>query len=168
MFFLEVTDPTFSYVAPLLQALIGLAVAVIIAVTPFVTHALVVYLRRKTGIEVSRADEEKVALAAGGIVMRMEQETRKQLKLGNGAPEGAKVFEESVERMTKRLKELGLYDQYKDRIEDIIEEAVGGMNGPLTLGEKDEIRKSLPPPAPDEEKPKPAIRPLPKKIGEPK
>lgn len=166
MFFLEVTDPSFSYAAPIIVALVGFLAAVITAVTPFVAHALVVYLRRKTDIEVSKADEEKVALAAGGIVMRMEQETRKQLKLGNGAPEGAKVFEESVGMMTKRLKELGLYDQYKERIEDIIEEAVGGMNGPLTPGEKDEIRKSLPPPAPDEEKAKPAIQPLPKKIGE--
>jgi hypothetical protein len=170
MFFLDVTDPSFSYAAPLLQALVGLAVAVVTAATPILVHALVVYLRKKTQIEVSKAAEEKVAVAAGGLVLRLEQEARKQLKLGNGAPDGAKKMELAVKAMEQRLKELGLYDQFKDRMVDLIEEAVGGMNGPLLADEKEVIRNSLPPEIEiEDEKTKPAIKPLPKKkIGESK
>ena len=136
MMFLEVTNPTFAYFAPWIMALIALVVAVFVLMVPYLTHHLVKFIKAKTGITISQHTQTEFMDLVDNAVLQVEQLARQKLKLGEGAPEGAKKLEEAVEKVEKRLKNLGYYDEFKDLIVDQIEVAVAHMNGPITEEEK--------------------------------
>ena len=106
------------------------------------THALFSFIKAKTGIVISESQQKMFTEIVDSVVMQVEQLTRKELKLGNEAPDGAKKLEQAVEKVEERLKETGLYDQFKDRIVDEIEAGVARLNGPLKSEEKDELAKA--------------------------
>lgn len=145
MLFLEVTNPTFSWFSPFVVAFAGLAALIIAIAIPYLTATLVKYINTKHGYMVSTKDKDKFDSACETVVMVIEQNVRKALKLGEKAPEGAKRLEEGLGKLEALLKAEGIYDKFKDAMEDGLEKAVAKMNGPLTAAEKDEIRASLPP-----------------------
>jgi hypothetical protein len=145
MFFLDVTDPALAWGSPFIVLAVGIAALVLTVAVPILTGALVRYINKKHDYLVSSEDEAKFIKACHEVVMIVDQNVRKALKLGEEAPDGAKKLEEGLEKLEARLKEEGLYDKFKDRLEDGIEKAVGERNGLLTMKEKDEIRASLPP-----------------------
>lgn len=145
MFFLEVTNPTFSYIAPILLATICLLVAILLVVLPTLSHALWAFIKAKTGITLSEANRKRFVDIVDNIVLQVEQLARKALKLGEEAPDGAKKLEDATEKVEKRLKDSGLYDEFKEEISDQIEASVAMLNGgPLTAQEKDEIKAAVP------------------------
>jgi hypothetical protein len=165
MIFLDVTEPTLSYFAPIITAIIGLVAAVISAATPFIVHALVTWLKNKKQIEISEKQEADIARALRKAINITEQTSRKKLKLGEAAPDGAKKMEATIEKAQALLKESGISDIAVERLTDEIEAHLGEMQGPVTLKEKDDIRNSYPPPEPVEEPKKPE---KPKKLEKPK
>ena len=145
MIFLDIVDPTFSWVAPVIVLVAAVVSGVLAVAIPILTSALVKYINAKHGYLVSVEDKKKFDDACMSVVMVLEQNTRKSLKLGEGAPEGAKILEQGLQKLEGILKEEQIYEKFKDGMEDGLEKAVSRMNGPLTMAEKDEIRASLPP-----------------------
>ena len=145
MLFLEVTNPTFSYIAPVLMAILAMLVAILLVVLPTLSHALWSFIKAKTGITLSEANRKRFVDIVDNIVLQVEQLARKALKLGEEAPEGAKKLEDATDKVEKRLKDTGLYDEFKEEIADQIEASVAMLNGgPLTALEKNEIKAALP------------------------
>ena len=145
MFFLDVTDPTMAWGSPFIVMAVGVAAVVLTVAVPVLTAVLVRYINKKHDYQVSEADQSLFNNAVATIVTVVEQDARRALKLGDDAPEGAKKLEEAIEKGEEALKALGIYDKFKDVLQDAIEKKVGEMNGPLTAKEKDEIRATLPP-----------------------
>jgi endonuclease III len=141
MFFLEVTNPTFAYFAPMIIALIALFVAVFVLMLPYLTHNLVKFIKAKTGIVVSKYQQEEFESLVASVVLEVEQKARQALKLGKDAPDGAKKLEMAVERIEEALKDLGYGDQFKGRIESTVEAVVGNLNGMITEDEKKALTK---------------------------
>ena len=129
MFFLEVTNPTFAYFAPWLVALIALVVVVFSLMLPYMTHHLVLFIKAKTGIVVSKHQQEEFMDLVKSAVLQVEQKARAALKLGEDAPEGAKKLQEAVRIVEKALKGLGYGEQFEGLIEGAIEAEVARMNG---------------------------------------
>lgn len=145
MIFLEITDPTFSWAAPVI-VLVATVISGLLAVAiPVLTAVLARYIHTKHGYMVSAEDRAKFDEACMDVVRIVEQNARKALKLGDDAPSGAKKLEEGLTKLEAYLKEEGIYEKFKEVMEDGLENAVSVMNGPLTTAEKDEIRASLPP-----------------------
>lgn len=151
MFFLDIVDPTFSYFAPILLAIICLLAAILILVLPALSLELWKFIKAKTGITLSEANRERFVDIVDNVILQVEQLARKALKLGEDAPDGAKKLEDATNKVEKRLKDTGLYDEFGSEIAGMIETRVAILNGgPLTAKEKDEIKAA----APADEKPK--------------
>lgn len=144
MIFLDVVDPTFSWVAPIIVLVAVVVCAMLTVVLPLLTSVLVKYISAKHQFMVSDEDRLKFVEACRTAVSIVEQNTRKALKLGEDAPDGAKKLEQGLEKLEELLRDMGIYERFKDAMEDGLEEAVSEMNGPLTAKEKDEIRASAP------------------------
>ena len=141
MFFLEITNPTFSYAAPLLVVIACFFLVVVGALAVPMSRVLMAYIKEKTGVTVSEANRKKFVCIVDNAVLQVEQLARKALKLGEEAPDGARKLESAVEKVEQRLKDEGLYDEYKDMVVDQIESCVAALNGgPVTPKEKDDIR----------------------------
>jgi hypothetical protein len=136
MLFLDVVNPTFAYFAPWIMLVIAAVAVVFVLMLPYLTHHIVLFIKAKTGIVISQHMQTEFIDLVNNAVLQVEQLARQKLKLGEGAPEGAKKLEQAVDIIEKRLKASGTYDQFKDLIVDQIETAVAHMNGPLTEEEK--------------------------------
>jgi hypothetical protein len=136
---------------------VGILGSLLIVLLPILTTALVLYIKAKHHYTVTEGDRKIAETAAFTAIMLVEQNVRKGLKLGEKAPDGTKKLAMGLGYLEKILKASGVYDRFKDEMKDLIESQVALLNGRVTQEEKDAVIEI------EDEKTKPAIKPLPKK-----
>lgn len=110
-----------EYVKPFVEVLIYVAAPVVAAVVLKLVSDGIRIWQARTGYEMDKNLQDRIRQVVLDGISLAEQRALYAAKLGSGAPGGAKKLYEAVDYSYRKLKDMGIGEIPKDKIEEWVE-----------------------------------------------